>query len=258
MHATGAITNYIDVAQLTLYAFWIFFAGLIIYLTLESKREGFPMITNRQGERPKGILPLPTPKTFHLYHGGTRAVPWNEPLEVLALRPTSPWEGAPYEPTGNPMIDGVGPASFTARDPHPELDYHGAIRTFPMRTDPLYSVAPEDPDPRGMNVLGCDGLVAGTVADLWVDRTECVIRFVEVALPDPTARHVLVPWELTPVKMYARGGLIKVVSVTADLFKTAPVTANPDVVTAREEDQIAAYFAAGHLYATSDRFGPLI
>ena len=28
MH-TGAITNYIDVAQLALYAFWIFFAGLV-------------------------------------------------------------------------------------------------------------------------------------------------------------------------------------------------------------------------------------
>ena len=26
---TGAITSYIDVAQLALYAFWIFFAGLI-------------------------------------------------------------------------------------------------------------------------------------------------------------------------------------------------------------------------------------
>ena len=35
---TGAITDYIDVAQLVLYLFWIFFAGLVIYLTLESKR----------------------------------------------------------------------------------------------------------------------------------------------------------------------------------------------------------------------------
>ena len=27
---TGAITSYIDVAQVVLYAFWIFFAGLIL------------------------------------------------------------------------------------------------------------------------------------------------------------------------------------------------------------------------------------
>jgi photosynthetic reaction center H subunit len=258
MHTTGAITSYIDVAQLTLYAFWIFFAGLIIYLTLESKREGFPMITNRQGERPKGILPMPTPKTFHLYHGGTRAVPWNEPLDVLNVRPTSPWEGAPYEPLGNPMIDGLGPAAYTNRDNHPELDYHGHQRTFPMRLDPLYSVAPEDPDPRGMAVIACDDAVAGTVADLWIDRTEMVIRFIEVALPDPLARHVLVPWELTQVRMSARGGDIRVISVTAAMFATAPVTENPDAVTAREEDRIAAYFASGHMYATPTRFGPLI
>ena len=29
---TGAITGYIDVAQLVLYAFWIFFIGRVIYL----------------------------------------------------------------------------------------------------------------------------------------------------------------------------------------------------------------------------------
>ena len=31
---TGAITQNIDIAQLVLYAFWIFFAGLIYYLSL--------------------------------------------------------------------------------------------------------------------------------------------------------------------------------------------------------------------------------
>ena len=37
--STGAITHYIDVAQLTLYVFWIFFAGLVYYLHRENKRE---------------------------------------------------------------------------------------------------------------------------------------------------------------------------------------------------------------------------
>ena len=36
---TGAITGYIDVAQLVLYVFWIFFIGLVIYLRREDKRE---------------------------------------------------------------------------------------------------------------------------------------------------------------------------------------------------------------------------
>ncbi len=33
----GAITSYIDVAQVVLYAFWIFFAGLIFYLRREDR-----------------------------------------------------------------------------------------------------------------------------------------------------------------------------------------------------------------------------
>ena len=32
---TGAITGYIDVAQIALYVFWVFFAGLIYYLQRE-------------------------------------------------------------------------------------------------------------------------------------------------------------------------------------------------------------------------------
>jgi len=35
---TGAITGYIDVAQIVLYLFWIFFFGLVYYLQMESKR----------------------------------------------------------------------------------------------------------------------------------------------------------------------------------------------------------------------------
>ncbi|MBU6437489.1 MAG: photosynthetic reaction center subunit H, partial [Betaproteobacteria bacterium] len=44
---TGAITGYIDVAQLVLYAFWVFFAGLIYYLHRENKREGYPLESDR-------------------------------------------------------------------------------------------------------------------------------------------------------------------------------------------------------------------
>lgn len=40
---TGAITGYIDVAQVVLYIFWAFFFGLVIYLLRENKREGYPL-----------------------------------------------------------------------------------------------------------------------------------------------------------------------------------------------------------------------
>jgi hypothetical protein len=38
----GAITNYIDVAQLVLYVFWFFFFALIFWIRTEDKREGYP------------------------------------------------------------------------------------------------------------------------------------------------------------------------------------------------------------------------
>jgi photosynthetic reaction center H subunit len=62
MHS-GAITSYIDVAQLTLYAFWIFFAGLILYLRREDKREGYPLESDRSQHgahrRVQGFPPIP-------------------------------------------------------------------------------------------------------------------------------------------------------------------------------------------------------
>ncbi len=61
---SGAITSYIDVAQLVLYAFWIFFAGLIIYLRREDKREGYPLESDRTGGRidVQGFPAFPRPR----------------------------------------------------------------------------------------------------------------------------------------------------------------------------------------------------
>jgi photosynthetic reaction center H subunit len=258
MHTTGAITPYIDVSQLTLYAFWIFFAGLVIYLTLESKREGFPLITSKPGERLTGILPLPTPKTFILHDGTTRSFPWNEPLETLAMKQTSNFEGAPWEPQGDPMQLGLGPASYTQRADVPELTHEGTLRTVPMRLDNGFSIASDDPDPRGFSVIAADGEVAGICSDLWIDRTSTQARWLEVALPDRLARRVIIPMELVRIATNARGGTVKVASVTAAQFTTAPVPESPESVTAREEDRIAAYFASGHLYAMPSRMEPLI
>jgi len=255
---TGAVTPYIDVAQLTLYAFWLFFLGLVIYLILENKREGFPLITSRPGERLDGILPMPSPKTFLLRDGTTRTVPSIEPDEIVNAAQEYAYEGAPWVPLGDPMQDGVGPASFALRAMEPELNYHGEHRTVPLRVADDHWVAEEDSDPRGWDVVTLDGLTAGTVADLWIDRTELQVRFYEVAPPDPLARHVLVPAELVQVVALDLGGIVKVICVTAGQLAAAPVTASTDFITLREEDRISAYFGSGHMYATESRFGPLI
>jgi photosynthetic reaction center H subunit len=181
-----------------------------------------------------------------------------EPDEIVNAAQLQNFEGAPWVPLGNPMQDGVGPAGYALRSLEPELTYEGEHRTVPMRIASDHWVAEEDPDPRGWEVITADGLIAGTVADIWLDRSEANIRFIEVALPDPLARHVIVPAELTQVKLLSSGGYVKVVSVTAPLLAEAPVPASPDFLSAREEDRIQAYFASGHLYALPSRLGPLI
>ena len=110
MQTTGAITSYIDVAQVTLYAFWLFFAGLILYLRRENRREGFPLESDQPGSQHKhGSLSIPRPKMFRLVHGGVRYAPHVEEPQPVPARPVAPWPGAPLQPTGNPMLDAVGP-----------------------------------------------------------------------------------------------------------------------------------------------------
>ena len=56
---------YMDVAQVTLYVFWIFFAALIFYLRREDKREGYPLVSDAGGRRPVyGIPSPPESKTY--------------------------------------------------------------------------------------------------------------------------------------------------------------------------------------------------
>jgi photosynthetic reaction center H subunit len=64
------IVGRIDFAQITLYAFWIFFAGLVVYLRREDKREGYPL------ESPQGPVTgwpvTPGPKVFVSREDGER------------------------------------------------------------------------------------------------------------------------------------------------------------------------------------------
>ena len=55
----GAIVGSIDVAQVVLYSFWVFFIGLIIYLRREDKREGYPLVSDRRGV--VSVIGFPSP-----------------------------------------------------------------------------------------------------------------------------------------------------------------------------------------------------
>lgn len=273
---TGAITEYVNVAQVTLYVFWLFFFALIFYLHRENKREGYPLESDRSPYvTVQGFPRIPAAKQYRLPHGGVTDTADGRPdRRPVQAEPVAKWPGAPLEPTGNPMLDGVGPAAWAERADEPDLTFEGHLKIVPLRAAPDYGLSANDPNPIGLPVVGVDGEIAGTVRDAWVDRSERLIRYLEVAVNTADGvRNVLVPNMLVKVRRARRapaGGTlaerledgrpreVQVNSVRAEHFAQAPVTKNPDQVTLLEEDRIMAYFGSGHFYALPSRREPLV
>ncbi|MFC7333576.1 photosynthetic reaction center subunit H [Rhodocista pekingensis] len=258
---TGALTEYMDVAQVALYAFWIFFAGLVYYLHRENKREGYPLVAeDRTNGRVvvQGFPAVPPPKTFTLRNLTTyQAPPGNVDERPIAAAPTAPWPGAPLKPTGNPLVDGVGPAAYAMREDAPDLTVLDKPRIVPIRVAPDHHVDPRDPNPVGMRVLGADNQVAGVVRELWIDRTEPGVRYLEVEVPVAEGtRTVLMP--MTMLKIDGARRVVRTGAILASQFADVPGLKNPNQVTKLEEDMITGYFAGGYLYATPARQEPLI
>jgi photosynthetic reaction center H subunit len=251
----GAITDYIDVAQVVLYAFWIFCAGLIVYLRREDKREGYPLESERSGHvTVQGFPRIPAPKTFQLADGtavfAPRAARDTRPVKAA---PIGEHLGAPLSPTGNPLLDAVGPAAYAERADHPDRTSDGLAMIVPLRAAAEFSISDEDPDPRGMEVFGVDHQSGGTVADLWVDRAEPQIRYLEV---NTGQRRVLLP--INFAKIDGRRRIVDVKSILGGQFADVPEIADPEQITRREEDKIMAYYAGGHLYAYPGRAEPFL
>ncbi len=251
---TGAITQYVDVAQLVLYVFWAFFAGLIVYLVRENKREGYPL--EAAHGKLEGWPPRPKPKTYLLEDGHTVTVPNdNVSPQVLQAESAYGWDGSPIDPVGDPLKAGVGPGAWADRMDVPERTFEGGIKMVPLRTLPDYAVSVHDRDPRGLPVIGGDGETAGTVVDLWVDQSEAIFRHLEVAvtLSDGATRNVLLP--INFCRITRRG--VRVPSLYAEHFAGVPGTRDPQQVTMLEEEKIMAYYGAGLLYADPKRAEPL-
>jgi photosynthetic reaction center H subunit len=259
MH-TGAITDHIDVAQVVLYAFWLFFAGLIFYLRREDRREGYPLRSEPSGKpETPGFVAIPDPKVFRLFHGGIETAPRpDRDTRKLNAVPVDWYGGSPIKPVGDPMLAGVGPGAWVERADTPDLTVEGLTRIAPLRIANDFAIAKEDPDPRGMSVIGADGLVGGTVRDVWVDRSETIIRYLEVEVTGPggAAKRVLLP--MTFAQIDGRRNRVKVVSILSTQFANVPALSNPERITLREEDKVTAYYGGGILYAEPSRQEPLI
>ena len=259
------ITGYIDVAQILLYIFWIFFFGLILHIRKEDKREGYPMEPDPANPSEKnqrhmvGFPDMPSPKEFRMPDGTVRYAPHPDKQPELNAKPVARWPGAPLAPTGDPMLDAVGPGSYALREDKAEMNLDGKPRIVPLRADAEWYVAEEDPDPRGFAVVGCDGKTAGKVVDMWVDRAEPKILYFEVELPaagEMPGKRVMLPFNFSRIDAYYKR--IKVKSIKASHFNNVPGLANPDQVTNLEEEKIMAYYGGGHLYATPDRQEPWV
>ena len=254
---TGAINDHIDVAQLTLYGFWIFFAGLVLWIRREDKREGFPLVSDMPGKVPleEGAI-MPPAKQFRLHNGTVVLAPRVEAPEAEPnATPIAFFPGAPLEPNGDPMLAAVGPGSYAQRADVPELLWEtGAPKIVPMRVDHEFSIATGDPDPRGLTVVGADGEAAGVCVDAWVDRSEHILRYFEIELK--SGGRVLVPVPFSTIG--GKPQRMRVVSILAAQFANVPRLANPEQVTKLEEDKISAYYGGGTLYATAERSEPFL
>ena len=253
MQTVGNITGYIDLAQILLYVFWIFFAGLIWYLVMEGHREGYPMESGSSGRAVIKGFPIPEPKTF-LLEGGRRVIVPNltrkEPAyNAVASHPSS---GSPIEPTGDAMTAAVGAGAYSNREDVPERTTHGVPLIQPLRIANDFSVAPQDVDPRGLPVMAGDGKQGGTVKDIWIDSAEMMFRYLEVEITG--GKTVLLPITFSLI----RRNQVEVHAIYARHFAAVPALKNPDQVTKLEEEKITAYYGGGTLYADVTRSEPLI
>jgi photosynthetic reaction center H subunit len=249
-----------DLTVLVLYAFFAFFGALVLYLLREGRREGFPLehdVTGRLESVPDIMLSAEA-KTFILPTGGSVQKPDGlRDVHVVNLRRTAAWSGSPFEPEGDPMTAGVGPGAYAMRADRPDVSSHGETRLAPLRIAGDYHIDARDPDLRGMTIFGVDGVAGGVVSDIWVDRAEFLVRYLEIAPTGAVPGHtVLIPMAMCTLNRKARN--VSTDSVRGDQIAGAPTLANPTQVTLREEERIVAYYGAGYLYASPKRSEPVL
>ena len=159
---SGAITQYVDVAQLVLYLFWIFFFGLVIYLTIESKREDFLLnlmvLVNGRVKRQLVCCLCQQKRFLEL----SFTVILRHPMHGM-MQPFASWIS--YKPVSwsafgtlriQSNADDIGPGSFSQRIDHPDLTAEGDFKIVPMRIEKSFKIFHLTRTPR-LEVFGLEG-----------------------------------------------------------------------------------------------------
>ncbi|MBY0344974.1 MAG: photosynthetic reaction center subunit H [Sphingomonadales bacterium] len=263
MNAAYIVGNF-DVAELAFLLFFGFFVALVFYLNKESRREGYPLEEEEDGKILPGSLFDGEKKTFQLPHGRGTYVPEDVARDDVNVPAVQSFRaaGAPFVPTGDAMVDGMGPAAWANRAKYPDLTFDGRPRIVPIAQSHELVIAPNDPQLVGFPVVAADGVTVGKVSDIWVDQAEHMIRYLEVETN--SGKKVLAPMMVAVVH---GNGLIdallpitsdkpeyvEIDAITAAQFDAVPALETAGTITRYEEDRIQAYFGGGYMYATPER-----
>jgi photosynthetic reaction center H subunit len=259
------IVGTFDVAELAFLLFFGFFLALVFYLNRESRREGYPLEDEITGQvENDGRLFDGDKKSFQLPHGRGTYVPEDVARDDVGIPAVQAFRshGAPWVPTGDPMIDGVGPAAFANRAKYPDLTFDGRPRIVPIANSHEMIVSPQDPQLIGWPVMAADKTIVGKVSDIWVDQAEHIIRYLEVETT--TGKKVLAPMAVASVhgnSLLAKilpttsdeAEFVEIDAITAAQFENVPSLETAGIITRYEEDRVQAYFGGGYLYATPER-----
>jgi photosynthetic reaction center H subunit len=235
----------VDLALLSIWSFWLFFAGLVYWIQRENMREGYPLEDETgQPAANQGPFSVPAPKTFKLPFGRGEYVAPDMKREArdVALAKTEVSNGFPLGPTGDPMLDGVGPAAWAPRRDEPELDGHGHLKIVPMAGKPDFTIS-AGRDPRGLPVQSNDLQAVGVVTDMWVDAPEQLVRYLELDLKGGGGKR-LIPMTMAKIQ----SDRVKIESLSSDMFAHVPQTKSSTEVTKLEEEKISAFYAGGTMY----------
>ena len=194
-----------DVAEFCLIAFFLFFAGLIFYLRREDRREGYPLERRRHRTAGAAGWPVlhgqaqdlrPAPRSRHPHLSQSR-----QPRSAASRRASQRADGRRHR-SSRPAIlwsTASGPVPTPSARAIPTRRSRVTPRSCRCGSPLISTSAPGDPDPRGMTMIGCDGKAAGIVSDVWVDRSEVLIRYLEVAVGGEAGRKVVLPMTMVVV-----------------------------------------------------------
>ncbi|MEM8657856.1 MAG: PRC-barrel domain-containing protein, partial [Pseudomonadota bacterium] len=95
-----------------------------------------------------------------------------------------------------------------------------------------------------LDVMDRYDVKVGTVTDMWIDKPELMVRYLEAKLNGGETR--LIP--ITMARITGKG--VKVRNLTEPFFARVPTTKSGEQITLLEEEKIMAFYAGGQLYAS--------